>query len=83
MGAKRAAVFAAIDRERLYQDAKRGRPLDLGAWLTVLRAELAEAEQAWVKGHPDDREALREVLQVAAVAVAAMEQHGVCEREGL
>lgn len=73
-------VCDAIARERDYQLANRNFQHDIGAWLTVLRVELAEAEQAWAKRHPDKAPALREVLQVAAVAVACLQQHGVYER---
>lgn len=72
----RDAVFAAIERERLRQDAKRGFAHPVGSWLTVLRCELREAEEAWAKRHPDDLAAIEEILQVAAVAVACLEQHG-------
>lgn len=70
----------AIKNERAHQDNKWGPPdrLGIGGFLTVLRAELWEAEQAFVNGDNDD--ALREILQVAAVAVACMEAHGVIER---
>jgi hypothetical protein len=81
------AVFAAIAREREYQDRKWG-PVDgpgsrhIAEYLLILRQELAEAEKGWVKGK-GDVEALREILQVAAVAVACLQQHGIVEREGL
>lgn len=80
MTSSRQEVFAAIDREREYQERKWKRQHSLGAWLTVLRAELAEAEAVWVKC-PEDGNVLCEILQVAAVAVAALEQHGLKERE--
>ena len=79
----RAAIYAAIDRERAYQDRKRPRTerLSLPGYLLVMRAELDEAIESWVRGDggivPD---ALREVLQVVAVGVAALEAHGVVER---
>lgn len=78
----RRLIFEAIDRERDFQDRKwgtiHGRPHEIATWLVILRAELAEAEQAWLKeGHPN---ALRELLQVVAVGVACLEQHGVYER---
>lgn len=79
----RAAIYAAIDRERAYQDRKRPRsaPLSLPGYFLVARTELEEAERAWVTGDgrvPPD--ALCELLQVAAVAVAALEAYGVVER---
>lgn len=82
----RAAIYAAIDRERAYQDRKRPRTdrLSLPGYLIVLRTELEEAERAWVIGTGTDAipDALCEVLQVAAVAVAAIEAHGLIERDG-
>lgn len=81
-----AAVIAAIRSERAFQDRKRGplthpdRQLDIGAWLTVLRCELREAEEAWTRHHPNSEPALLEILQVIAVGVACLEQHGVVSR---
>lgn len=74
------AISAAIGRERDYQDAKYGpdRPHPIPSWLLIMRAELAEAEAAWMKR--DDAEAMCEVLQVVAVGIAAIERHGVHER---
>ena len=70
----------AIQRERQYQENKRpGRNHSVPAWLLILRKELAEAEEAWV-GYAGDEAALLEILQVAAVAVACLEQHGIVER---
>ncbi len=77
-------VFSAILRERAYQDEKWGtieeHPHTVGEWLLIIEAELQEAKQGWVKGR-GDVDALREILQVSAVAVACMEQHGVIERQ--
>lgn len=78
-------VLEAIKREREYQDQKYGRlenrTMSVGDWILVLEEEVAEARLAWVKGRSED--ALREILQVATVAVAAVLQHGVVEREEL
>jgi hypothetical protein len=76
----RVGLYEAIDRERDYQDRKWGLPNhDLPGWLLILESELNEAKQAWVKGHGNE-DCLRELLQVVAVGVAALEQHGVVER---
>lgn len=79
----RIDVFDAITRERNYQDHKWGtieqHPHTVGEWLLVIEAELQEAKQGWVKGQ-GDIDALREILQVASVAVACLEQHGIVER---
>lgn len=69
----------AVLAEREYQTAIHDEhPHDLAGWLLILRAELREAEEAWV-GSSD---VLDEVRQVAAVAFACMEQHGVRHRAG-
>lgn len=76
-------MLELVRDERAYQDKKYGAPgargLSVGDYLVILRGELAEAEQAFCKGVRLD-ECLDEVLQVAAVAVACMQQHEV-ERE--
>lgn len=78
-------ILEAIKREREYQDQKYGRlesrMMSVGDWILVLEEEVVEARLAWVKGRSED--ALREILQVATVAVAAILQHGVVEREKL
>lgn len=72
----------AITRERAYQDHKYGSPirrgLSIGDYLTILRREMREAEDAFCQEDPDA--ALCEILQVAATAVACLEYHGVVER---
>lgn len=77
-------IIAAIVRERDHQTRKHGsieeHPHTVGEWLLIMEAELAEAKQAWCKGSGDEG-ALREMLQVVATGFAAMEQHGVAERE--
>lgn len=75
-------VFAAIARERGYQHRKWGpKEHGIAAWLLIARGELGEAERAWLKdGDKADANALGEMLQVAAVLVAGLEQHGVVER---
>lgn len=82
MKATQQQIFEASLRERAYQDAKWGnKPHEVPGWLLIMRAELEEAMHAWVK-HDGSREALKEILQVVAVGVACLEQHGVVEREG-
>lgn len=78
--ASRGEIYAAVQDERAYQDGKFGplesRPRGVGDWLTVIRVEMREAEEAWAKG-PEGPECLREILQVMAVCCACLEQHGV------
>ena len=78
---ERYRVFMAISRERASQDKEWGTTgHTVGEWLLILESELAEAKQGWVKGHGDG-EALAEILQMASVAVACLEAHGIVERE--
>lgn len=72
----------AILAERHFQDNKHG-PLSgagghtLGEWIIIAEEELAEARKALIKGGIG-RDSLRsELIQVAAVLVACLEQHGV------
>ena len=75
------AVFAAISRERSYQDAKWGyNPHTVGEWLLIMQAELDEAKQAWIK-NPGDGPALTEILQVISVGVACLENNPIHERQ--
>lgn len=80
----RQDVYRAIDSERAYQDCKWGtiidNPHDLLTWLHLAQEELDEAYAAWRSGLEDA--AADELRQVAALAVAALEQHGVQPRKG-
>ena len=79
----RAEIFDAIDRERSYQDQKWGtlvqHPHQLDEWIGIMARKLREARRAWAK-EPSVNPAKAELLQVIAVGVAALEQHGVIER---
>lgn len=76
-------VFSAIMRERDYQDSKWGNvetnPHTIYEWIGIMEKELQEAKAAYFE-RPADDEMLCEILQVAAVAVACMQQHGLVER---
>jgi hypothetical protein len=82
----RDEVFAAIEAERRHQNRKHGsikvNPHTVGEFLLIADAEMQEAKQAWVK-NAGDAAALCELLQVAAVAVACMETHGVVRRDSV
>lgn len=73
-------AIQALVWERNYQDQKHGtienHPHEVGAYLTLLRVELREAEEAWAHHH-DDLAALAEIVQIGAVALACLEQHGI------
>lgn len=69
--ATREELYAAIEREREYQEQKwpqNGKPLDLYGRMIVAHAELQEARLAYCK-HTGNDEALKELLQVVAVGV--------------
>lgn len=73
-------VFDAIRAERAYQDNKWGtieeHPHSITEYLLIMRKELEEAENGWMKNAQGRHSALQEILQVASVAVAALQQHG-------
>lgn len=86
---KQWAIIDAILEERKHQDFKYGYPIpgqaghSLPGWLLVIRKELREAEDA-ATGHGREKATGRhttraELVQIAAVCVAALEQHGVEE----
>ncbi len=80
----REEVYIALDDERDYGDHKHG-PItgtgghSLGEWVILAEAELAEAKLALIKGGKGRNSLRSELLQVAAVCVAALEQHGLVE----
>lgn len=79
-----AAAVNAVLQERNYQDKKWGtiqeRPREVGTYLTLMRALLSNAEQAFAKSVGDEL-ALAELRKVVAVGIACFEQHGVPTRE--
>jgi hypothetical protein len=80
-------VFAAIEAERrrknsTYSGIKVNTTHTVGEFLLIADAKMQEAKQAWVKD-TGDATALCELLQVAAVAVACMETHGVVRRDSV
>lgn len=79
-----SAVFTAIVEERRFQNTKHGdvqtSPHTLGEWLLLIEAELAEAKQALIKGGAGRDTVRSEIIQVAALAVACLEQHGTADK---
>jgi len=74
-------VLNAVLEERDFQDQKWGpideNPHDMGTWLLLIESELNEAKLAAVKGG-DGRNAVRhELIQVAALCMATLENHGL------
>ena len=81
----RNEVYAAIDSERNYQDARRGNSArtdlddnrDLGSMILLIEEYLGKTRTAFSGPHPAGKAAAVEQLRkVAALAVLAMEYHG-------
>ena len=77
----RGFVYLSIDVERAHQDQKWG-PIDqkkqsVAGYLLVMERELAEAKEGWMKNIPGKHSSLAEIVQIAATAVACLEQHGL------
>ena len=69
-------VLSAINSERHYQNAKYpGHKHTKGEWLLIMEKCLEDAKKAWNCGHAASG-VMDEIRQIAAVGVAAMEQHG-------
>lgn len=80
----RADVYDAIDSERDYQDnlgAQRtaGVPHSVGAYLTMLRKYMSDADEAWTNT-AGDAAALEVIRKIAGIAVHCMEDHGATPR---
>lgn len=79
MSATKEEIYKVIETEREYQEAKWGpRKHEIPTWLLILRKELDEAEEAWLKKGVLD--SIIELGQVLAVGVACMEEHGAMDR---
>jgi len=74
-------VMDEIKKERQRQDAKYStleeKQQTVAGFILILRSELAEAEAGWMKNVEGKHSSLAEILQVAAVAVACLEQYGI------
>lgn len=85
-GRDQTDALLAIVEEREFQDRKHGHPNEnphsIGAWLLTIRQELLEAEAAAVKGGQGRDNVISEIVQIAALCVACLEQHGTEPIEG-
>lgn len=72
-------VADAIKQELAKQDAKWGsdKPQSLPGYLILIRKELEEAELGWCKDLQGKHSPLSELVQVAALAVRALQAYGV------
>lgn len=70
--------------ERVYQDEKHG-PLSgrgahsIGEWLLLIESELNEAKTALIKGGKGRDAVRQEIIQIGALCLAALEQHGTID----
>jgi len=82
----RLVAFCAVVDERNHQDAKHGSieasGHTIGEWILILEAELAEAKVALIKGGHGRDSVLSEIVQITAVGMACLEQHGIREITG-
>lgn len=84
MKTPRNLVYAVIDGERDYQDRlpssrTDGKDRTVGDYLTMFRAYLTQAENAWTY-NSGDIQALHAIRKLAAIAVQCMEAHGAPPR---
>ena len=74
-------AIESIKLERDYQDSKWGsleeKQQSVAGYLVILEKELEEAKNGWMKNKPGKDSALAEIRQIAAVAIACMQQHGI------
>lgn len=74
-------VLLAIRMERKRQDNKYGsienRERSIPGYILVAEEELNEAKMGWMKNVLGKNSSLNELLQVAAVCVGALEEHGI------
>lgn len=77
-----SSIESLLD-ERKFQDNKWGtiqdHPHTVGEWILLIEAELAEAKEALIKGGTGRDSVLSEIIQVGALALACIEQHGADE----
>lgn len=76
-------VIDAVMIERQFQDEKHGNiedfPHEKGTWLLLIEDELNEAKEGLIKGGIGRNSFRQELLQVAALCIATLEQHGLEE----
>jgi hypothetical protein len=82
--AEQENAVGALLTEREYQDQKHGSLTDggshtLGEWILLIESELAEAKQALIKGGKGRDTVRHEVIQVGALCLSMLEQHGIID----
>lgn len=83
----RAEVYRTIDGERDYQDrvwqesgANGNGVLSIGEQILLIEEYAAQARTAWSREAAPEMDALGIIRKIAAIAVHAMEDHGVVKR---
>lgn len=73
----RDSVIKKIVGERLYQIDKwgAGKSQSIPGYLLIMRKELEEAEEGWMKNSNGRDSAMSEILQVVAVGIACLEEY--------
>lgn len=71
-------IISAVLEERDFQDQKhRTSHHGMGTWLLLIESELEEAKLAAVKGGSGRNSVRHELVQVAALCMAALEDHNL------
>lgn len=71
-------ILSAIEKELRFQDDKYpDSSHTLGEWVLLIEAELEEAKVALIKGGTGRNSLRSEIIQVAALCVACLNEHGV------
>lgn len=74
-------VVESLKLEREYQDEKWGtldqRQQSIAGFMLIIKKELEEAENGWIKNVEGKHSSLAEIRQVAAAAIACLQTHGI------
>jgi hypothetical protein len=80
---ERGYIHRLVNDERDYQKAKHdSESHEAGTWILLIEEELREAKQALIKGGNGRDTWSHELVQVAALCFAALEDHGMSDSEG-
>lgn len=75
--ATRAEVYRVVDSERERQEDKWGVKYNTpGEWVLILEKKVLEAKDAWYYNKSGLESCISVINEIAAVAIAALEQHG-------
>jgi hypothetical protein len=78
MATSLSTVLNAIIEEREYQIEKCGLIEEsIPGYLIILESELKEAKKGWLENIEGRDSSLEEIVQIAAVCIACLAQHGI------